>query len=251
MKRDLVKFIVTLKSGGDFKPFDAISLCRQVKRHLFVPHEFICMTDMEIDHPWVKSIPLKDGHPGWWSMVEMFRNPGPAILSGLDMLVIGCLDRLAEAARTCPENVFYMTRPIQKKFQWPGHWRSGLQVYNGDWSWLYEKFDFDKATKYHRGEEDYTQANLKKRGIEIRAVQDIYGNGSAGMYSYKFNCRDRGIYPGDARIIFFHGRPRPCEVGDQWVRDIYWNEEEYEHPFEALHRMEHGDERSERHSAAM
>lgn len=58
------------------------------------------------------------------------------------------------------------------------------------------------------GEADgcYDYSGLRKPGMGMRA------SGSA---------RRRVALPTDARIVFFHGKPDPWEVSDQWVLDNY------------------------------
>lgn len=42
-----------------------------------------------------------------------------------------------------------------------------------------------------------------------------------GVLSYKFDhVRERGL-PDGARIVMFHGRPKPWDVQDEWVREHY------------------------------
>lgn len=228
MATRMLNFVVTLKSGGDFEPWDAVTLANQVRDNLNVPHTFRCLTDMEIDDDWIKVMPLEHGWPGWWSMVEMFGIAGPVIASGLDMIVVGDLDRLAELAMTCPNDVFYMARPQPKPFSKGELWCSGLQIWNGDWSWLRDNFDPDVHIGQFDKEQRYTSKMLHNDGVEIRAVQDYF----EGYYSYKNDCRR--VVPDDAKVILFHGHPRPNQCRDKWVRDIYNNPNIYEHPFGAI-----------------
>ena len=224
----MIKFVVTLKSGGDFEPWDAVTLANQVRQHLDIPHQFYCLTDMYIDDDLIEVVKLKHGWPGWWSMIEMFGITGPVIASGLDMLVIDDISRLAELAMTCPDDVFYMARPQPPAFSKGERWCSGLQIWNGDWSWLMDKFNPSLHIGQFDKEQRYTCHKLLSAGIEIRAVQDHFD----GYYSYKNDCR-RGV-PVDAKVILFHGHPRPNQCREQWVKDIYNDPWIYEHPFEKI-----------------
>lgn len=229
-----VKFVVTLKSGGDFKPYDAMSLMRQVRKHMKIPHHFVCVTDMmngfeQLDNSF-HLIKLGHGFPGWWSMVEMFRIKGPVIASGLDMIVLDCIDQLAELALTCPKDEFYMARPQTKAAKRGEAWCSGLQIWNGDWTWLYHKFL--KRPQFYMEEfvkeQRFTYWHLMNEGVKIRAVQDHFD----GYYSYKNHCKNGK--PKDARVVLFHGYPRPQEVKAKWVKEIYYNQYEYTHPYEEI-----------------
>jgi hypothetical protein len=68
-----------------------------VARNLSIPHEFVCLTNVNIDG--VHTIPLRHRWPGWWSKIELF---GPALRSAdrvmyldLDVLITGSLDEMA------------------------------------------------------------------------------------------------------------------------------------------------------------
>ena len=231
----MITFVVTLKSGGDFKPFDAITLARQVRRHMRIPHRFVCMTDMAESFTTNPAMPylieLEQGWPGWWSMIEMFQLAGPVIASGLDMIVLDDIDRLAELAMSCPMNVFYMARPQPKPHKKGEKWCSGLQIWNGDWHWLYTifksnpKFYMEEFIKEQR----FTYWHLMEHDhVEIRAVQDYFD----GYYSYKNDCK-KGK-PDDARVVLFHGHPRPNQIRERWVKDVYNNQYKYAHPMETI-----------------
>jgi len=222
-------FLVVLKSGGDYIPDNAIALAYQVRRNLHLPHRFVCLTDMEIDDPLVTTLPLKHGWPGWWSVVEMFRLACPVIATGLDTLIIDSIDRAGELALTCPPDTFYMTRS-QPRWLAKGHkYCSGMMMWNGDWSWIYRNFK-PEYMKAFRGEEDYTTAQLIQREltgeIKVRLFQDDF----AGFYSYKNDVRGKSI-PEDAKIVAFHGHPRPHHCQEQWVQDVY-NDRTYNHPWD-------------------
>ncbi len=40
--------------------------------------------------------------------------------------------------------------------------------------------------------------------------------------------------PDDAKVVLFHGHPRPNQCRDKWVRDIYNDPWLYHHPFEVI-----------------
>ena len=152
---------------------------------------------------------------------------------GLDSIVVESINRLGELAITCPFDVFYMARAQAKPFSRGVLWASGIEIWNGNWRWLFEDFDYKKHSRQFDGEQNYTQYKLIKNKVKMRAVQDEF----IGYYSYKNHCRKRGKPPGDATIIIFHGKPRPSECKDQWVKDIYWNHNiEFVHPFEEAKR---------------
>lgn len=212
--RNLLTFAVVLRSGGDYVKEDPIILSRQVMRHLHIPHRFICLTDLQIDDFYVEEFPLENNWPGWWSVIELFRITGPVIVTGLDTLIIDSIDRLGEMALTCPETDFYMTRPQPDGIIRGEKFCSGMMIWNGDWSWLYKGFIPHRHIDRFRREQRYTTWQLLKNNVNVRTLQKEFD----GFYSYKNDCRKE--VPADAKVIGFHGHPRPREAEDKWVHDV-------------------------------
>lgn len=82
--------------GGNYDASWVQKLQNGVRRHLSVPHRFVCLSDAEI--PGVEVIPLLNGWEGWWSKVEMFRPDlfdGPVLSFDLDVLITSSIDCLA------------------------------------------------------------------------------------------------------------------------------------------------------------
>jgi hypothetical protein len=173
------------------------------------------LTDLDFKDEYAETLPLINNWPGWWSVIELFRMIGPTIVTGLDTLVIGNIDRLGEMALTCPETDFYMTKPQPFAIRKGQKMCSGVMIWNGDWTWLYEEFDPVYMNKF-AGEQDYTTWQLIRTKTKVRLLQDEFD----GFYSYKNNCREKGMYPKDARMIGFHGHPRPRECEEKWVKDV-------------------------------
>jgi len=140
----------------------------------------------------------------------LFRLTGPVMVTGLDTVFVGEIDPFFQLAESCSEDDFYMIHAFKKKEVWA----SGFMVWNGDWSWLYNDFDYKKDAPEFEWEQRYTKTRVLGKGIEIQGVQDKI----SGIYSYKHHCRQQRKLPADARAILFHGRPRPSQVRDPWVR---------------------------------
>jgi len=210
----MLTFAVSLRSGGDYIIDDAITLSRQVRRHMRIPHRFVCLSDLSFDDPYIDVLPLKQNWPGWWCVTELFRLTGPVIATGLDSVIINSIDRLGELALSCSKDIFYMTKPQLPGLRKGKKMNSGIMIWNGDWTWLYKQF----KTKYiprFKAEEKYTIWQLTENKIKVRLVQDYFD----GFYSYKLSIRGKSI-PEDAKFIAFHGKPRPSQCEDQWVQDV-------------------------------
>lgn len=199
-------FACVLKLGGDYKPEHVTALAAQVRKHTTIDYEFLCFTDCLEYMPRVRRIALKNNWPGWWSVPEVFRCQGPVIVVGVDTMITGNIDPLFKIAQDCQKNDFWMIH----SFRSPRKTISGIMVFNYDWSWLYEEFNFEKVSKQLRGEEDYTLSKLKGRGIQPKILQESF----PGIYSWKRNCQN-GI-PADCKVLVFHGHPRPFEVPELW-----------------------------------
>lgn len=203
-------FACVLKLGGDYLPEHVRALATQVRRHTTIPHNFVCYTDYSGSIDGVTSIPLLSGYPGWWSVPEVYRQKGPTVITGIDTVIRGNIDGLFRIAMDSRPSDFWMIRA----FADPKKTASGIMIYNGDWSWLWDEYQYPQVKSQFIGEQDYTNAMFKSRGIVPKIVQNKF----SGIYSWKKHCR-RNI-PANCRIILFHGKPRPFEVPKIWEQIV-------------------------------
>ncbi len=59
-----------LRSGGRYSPIWVRRLKAMVAKNLSLPHEFVCLTDMNVDG--VDTILLRKCWPKWWSKIELW-----------------------------------------------------------------------------------------------------------------------------------------------------------------------------------
>ena len=201
-----IKVICVLKSGGDYDERYVYALRNAVDKHLSCVSDFYCFSDMEVKPLCNRLI---KGYPGWWSKLEAFKLKGPALYIDLDTVVLGSIDKWAEAVEQLGEDQFMMLKPFNKAQKWA----SGLMGWNGDFSWLFNEFDYKKRP--HKFDQVYISNKLLGKKIEIIPIQDYL----PGLYSYKHHCRGNGGPPKDTSAILFHGKPRPHEVKDIWVKE--------------------------------
>lgn len=209
----MLSFVCVLKSGGDYIKEDAIILSRQVMRHMTIPHKFICLTDVPFHDEYVERRSLLYRWPGWWSLVEAFRITGPVIVTGLDTVILDDINRLGELVLTCKPNQFYMTRPQPKARRRGEKWCSGIMMWNGDWTSFFNGFEFSFADRFVK-EQRYTSWKLENCHAEVSIIQDHFD----GFYSFKNDCKN-GI-PENAKIVAFHGKPRPRECSNPVIKEI-------------------------------
>ena len=210
--------LCVLKSGGDFTLDYVVRLKNAIERNTTTPHEFICLTDITIDPKICKSIKLTQDLKGWWSKIELFRpgltKAGYIVYFDLDTIIAGNIDDLFSI-----NNYFSALRPWNRKNRALKMLASGIMIWrnNNTLSFIFDQFKKEQAVEFSRGDQEYITGTLKGNGVEFDFLQDSF----AGIYSYK-RIRRLGLgIPGDARIVCFHGTPRPHEVRLRWVNE-HW-----------------------------
>lgn len=203
----MVIVLCVLKSGGIYGPRYARNLRHMLVDKLEEPWEFVVLTDMKVDEGFM-TMPLIQNWPRWWSKVEAFRIKSRVIYLDLDTSIFGSLVPLAEAIED--KGSFYMLSPFKESEDWA----SGIMAWNGDFSFVYDSMTRHLQREI-RWDQRYISQRLKEHGVEIGAVQDVM----SGIYSYRHHCQKR--LPEGARIVCFHGKPKPPTVG--WP---YWALEE-------------------------
>jgi len=189
-----------LRSGGDYGPEYVRRLRAGVKRHL-PGAGWVCVSDV----PEVATHALWHGWPGWWSKIELFT---PGLLTGptlyLDLDTVVCAD-LADVAAAVPADGFTMLQDFTK----PDSYGSGVMAWGGDWSRLYYAFAADPQGHMARcrtgarwGDQGFIRDHLGR----VPATWQAQVPGQ--IVSYKVHGRTP-----DARLVCFHGKPRPHEVG--------------------------------------
>ncbi len=208
---DKIAVLCVLKSGGDYDVTYVEKLRNMVARNVTIPYRFVCLTDMPVSC--CQTISLKDNLPGWWSKIELFR---PGLVSAdriiyfdLDTIIVGNIDEflLEDGGFVALGNL----HPFRKR----NPFGSGMMAWdnNKKYSFLYSKYNVI-LHKGFRGDQDYIKVMLDGDGKEITYWQKKH----KGVYSYKYNCLN-GL-PQDAKIVCFHGRPRPIGVKKvKWIQD--------------------------------
>lgn len=195
-----------LRSGGEYRPEHVLRLRDQVAKWLFLPHEFVCLTDRPVAG--VRCVLLRHDWPGWWSKIELFR---PGVLTGavlyldLDTLIVGPLHDLVLGHR------FTVLRNVWVD---PPHERIGSAVmaWDGDLSAIYEAFRADPVgfmtegtTKDNLGDQGFIQRHSP---VPMARWQDLH---PGRIVSWRRDCR-AGV-PAGASIVCFGGPVRPWTVG--------------------------------------
>lgn len=198
-----MKAFCVLRSGPTYKPQHVQDLCFQ----LSLQAPFIDLTVLsDVDVPGVKRIALKSDWPGWWAKMELFRPDitGDFLYIDLDTQIVGGMEDFADLDKLTIVRDFYrdgvrrpeglqsclMYLPEADRVEVWKHWRAELiRGYRGrglgDQAFL-ETLWMDKAQRF----------------------QDVL---PGQVVSYKVHCKHGGV-PEDARVVCFHGAPRPWQV---------------------------------------
>lgn len=209
-----------LKSGGIYDADWVTKLKRGVRRHLSIPHKFVCLSDVDIP---MSRIPLVNNWPGWWSKIELFRPgifSGPVLYLDLDTVIVGSLKEIAEYPHTFT---------TAHEFYRPDQVCSTAMAWNGEFG-IYEAFaknsDF-YMNKYdgknlrstgYIGDQAFIEHHLKSNGVKVEMFKDLFGPKSVA--SYKVH-RCFAAPPKGASIVAFHGRPKPHQLNDGWVAETW------------------------------
>jgi len=231
-----------VKTGPKY-PADYVNcLARMTQRHLRAEHTFHCMTDdprgLDVGIA-AAALPTTD-LGGCWNKLRLFSPglvPPPAniLYLDLDVVVTGPLDPLAA---WLPEETF-VGQPDWNRPWFPQFNSSVMRFTAGaheplhgdflrgvDTSALVRGDEWDATTRgydktvYRRGwrrfgsDQEWISSRLRRAGgVRRRAFPPGW------VVSYKTHAR-RGLPP-DARIVVFHGSPKPHEVDDPFVRE-HW-----------------------------
>lgn len=186
--------LTVLKSGGEYNWSHVARLEKQCRQHA-PDTRFTCLHDDIMLHGW----------PGWFSKIEALRLPGPILYMDLDTTITGDLTPLLEAV---PKHDFIALRnPLPT----PSRFGSGLMGWRGDMGHVYRRFAQDPD---HHIKRCTTQALWGDQGFIAEDVpdpvfwQDLF---PGQIVSWKVECKT-GI-PEAARVVYFHGTPRPWSIG--------------------------------------
>lgn len=196
------------KSGAEYDAEWVRKLKDGVARNLTVPHEFKCLSDIDVPD----RIPLKHKWPGWWSKIEVFREvTGPTLYLDLDTVVTGNIDWIT--------NTEHDFAAIQN-FHDPKMIGSAVMWFNGPLRKVYDRF-CEKPFKWIEYHE------RKKNGPYLgdqAFIFDTLGRQVKtfpmdSIKSYKFHCK-QGL-PEGTSLVCFGGLPKLPTVKADWI-ERHW-----------------------------
>jgi hypothetical protein len=209
-----LRLALVLRSGGDFQTGHARALVRQFDDR--APHlRSLLLTDRPV--PGAACEPLRYEYPGWWAKMELFRPDvsGDLLYFDLDTIILDDLYPVVDAVVGTDTPVllrdFYRDgkrKPegLQSSAMWlPAAFRAAVWK---DWS-------RDPAGHMRAHARGGDQTFLERLILgSARRWQDIC---PGAFVSWKVDCKE-GVPP-DARVLCFHGRPRPWTVAQ--FKELY------------------------------
>lgn len=199
--------------GTKYTDADVLILRDMVRRHMSptAQWQFRCLSD----RPIVGVDTLRvDPWPGWWSKLLLFRYAeGACLYLDLDVVVVADLMPLAYGPAAG-------TLSMPKNWARSGHggWQSSVMAWWKDYSHIPDGFDLDQLGAPEARNWGYY--GPKRLWGDQEYLTEVLGDAVVpmhGVYSYKYHCREQGEPPEDARVIAFHGEPKPGDVDEPWV----------------------------------
>jgi len=215
--------VVCLKWGDLYGSEYVNKLYRAVERNTTQDFDFTCFTDdfegidAEIG---CRNLPVKQ-LTGWWQKMYLFSNDiaitDRILYFDLDTVIIGNIDRMFEFT-----GEFAILRDLYRARKNPNakDYGSGVMAWNGGWELghgIWSKFwtTWQANSKIGGGDQNYL---MKVIPHELTTYWQDYIPDQ--VISYKAHIRDvepKGKIPPNARVVCFHGAPRPKEV-----RNLDW-----------------------------
>lgn len=174
------------------------------------PFQFTCFTDCPDGYSeGIRTESIPAGLSGWWNKLYLFKDgvfdhDDRIVYFDLDTVITGCLDDILKY-----DGIFAILRDFYR----PNGLQSSVMSWRGDWGhhiWReYEKAGFPDI----KGGD---QAWIERHVLRPDIWQDLY----PGLFvSFKVHC---GLmFPKGAKVVVFHGTPRPHEVSTGFVPYVW------------------------------
>lgn len=186
-----------------------------------VPYRFVCFTDQPETFEGVENRPLPPGIAGWFNKLALFApdafEPGERVIYfDLDTVLVGLLtDVVAYQGEFAILRDAYRPEGLQSACM---AWRAGAM----DWIWTaYEAQG--RPSDVPGGDQAFIEdcgarggSYLIPDGPRFDILQDLFPGQFA---SFKVDCISGP--PASARVVYFHGTPKPADFAEGWVADFW------------------------------
>lgn len=210
----MLKIITVLKTGGEYNEEHVISIKSQVEKHVEIPFEFLCLSDIQSTN--FRTIRIESDLPGWFAKLELFKIVGPCLYVDLDTIFCSNIDKMINDLLSQKSgDITTLDDPYH-----PGNLASGLMFWRGDISSIYNKFISDNKymDQNYIMKNDTRSQTFGDQNIIQCIVNELNLNWSSfngfgdSIVSYKVNLNNGATFdPQKHQIVYFHGKPRPWE----------------------------------------
>lgn len=213
--------IVCVKWGDRYSAEYVNKLYLAVERNVTVPHTFTCFCDNPEDLICPTKPLIVDNLETWWNKMTLFSRDLPVeneytMFLDLDIVITNSLDDVIEEAM---KNDFNIIKGVWAKWVWNSSfiiWRRKVLYHLGE--------DLGRFVDVGRGkgysDQDFIRENS---GVKPVFFQDMFPD-QIVSYKAKVLGQDMGgrvvetpVDPESAKIVYFHGKPRPHEVQAEWI----------------------------------
>ena len=178
--------VACVLSEGPKRTYDRSHVARlafMVAGHLDSPYRFVCLDDSPF--------------PGWWAKISLFepgRFKGRVLYLDLDVTVVGGLGLIARYPASFVAIRDYIKLGFNSSVM---SWDAGAVDH------LYTEFTSDVMDRMH-GDQDWITARMSGREAAMFPRK--------WCVSYRASVEPTGRVPTGAKIVVFHGSPKPWEV---------------------------------------
>jgi len=208
-----------MNTGGFAPDEEVYTLKRQVDRHLSEPHEFVCITEKDIDG--IETAKPINDLPGWWGKINLF---APTV-SRKRNLWIDLDSVIVRSLNSCVAPL--SGKQIRCGLNWAksgfGSCQGTLVYWEGDSARIIsDKFNHADAhwppvngKMWDNGQNQWSEQEWMTYLRDTGQLSVEYFKNSE-LRSYKYHCRGLDKPP-HTSVVAFHGSPKPGEVEDEWV----------------------------------
>ena len=196
--------VACVKVGTVYGPEYVNRLAAMVARNTTREYRFVCLTD-DPGGLTCEALPIGTDIPGWWAKLVLFKDrvfSERVIYLDLDTVICGNIDFLFDYSGQLA---------MLRSFLPPSRYGSAVMSFLPGLGYLWSDFTRDVMDRLY-GDQDW----IAERATTVDCWQDL-APGAIG--SYKVDELTEG--PKDFAICCFHGEPKPHDVVDGWVGDVW------------------------------